>query len=169
MSKQTQHQGKRHADAALVSHALRIPDESAWRGYENDQDVRNLYEMLFSPRRVFQYYVRAFASFVLSPAAAGDSDSASAFLSLIEEREKYDPGSVQNIIHSLDNALTFAANNQSYFDAPVETSIATLAKEYSASMHCAALNPSFDRISPDKPRRTGEFRHLPFNQASTHP
>ncbi|MFA7174662.1 MAG: hypothetical protein WC340_14860 [Kiritimatiellia bacterium] len=145
MSNRKQRQGDRYANEALVTHALQIPDESAWHGYESDLDVNYLHglfygksieevqnhfgegrsiermgELLFSPRPIFQYYVRAFARFVLSPAAAGDSDSASPFLSLIEEREKRDPGSVRNIIHSLDEALTFVANNQSYFDAPVD-------------------------------------------------
>jgi hypothetical protein len=122
-----------------------IPDESAWDGYENDLDVRDLHglffgksiedvqqyfgdgrsisrmdELLFSPRPVFQYYVHAFALFLRSERAAGDSDSASPFLSLLEAREKRDPGSVRNILPLLEDSLTFVASHQEYFDAPVD-------------------------------------------------
>lgn len=124
---------------------LVVPDESAWYGYEDDLDVRYLHglfygksieevqkyfgegrsiermdELLFAPRQVFQYYIHAFARFVMSEAAAGDSDSASPFLSLLEEREKKDPGSVRNILSSLEDALAFVAEGQVHFDAPID-------------------------------------------------
>lgn len=145
MSSQTQGRGGRTAKEALVVPSLRIPGASDWRGYESDFDVRHLHglffgksieevqghfgggrsiermdELLFAPRAVFQYYVRAFACFLMSKAAVGDCDSAGSFLSLIEEREKRDSGSVQNIIHVLDETLVFVANNQAYFNASVD-------------------------------------------------
>lgn len=145
MSGQKQRQSRRKAKEASVARGLRIPDTSDWRGYESDLDVRYLYglffgksieevqsyfgkgrsiertsELLFAPRPVFQYYVRALARYLMSQAAVGDSDTASPFLSLVEEREKRDPGSVRNIIHALDEALVFVANNQAYFNAPVD-------------------------------------------------
>ena len=128
-----------------MSPTARIPDESAWYGYEDDLDVRYMHglfygksieevqeyfgegrsieragELLFSPRPVFQYYVQAFAHFLSLQRAAGDSDSASPFLHLLEEREKLDPGSVQQIFSSLEECITFVTENQAYFDAPVE-------------------------------------------------
>jgi hypothetical protein len=145
MSNQKQRQNGRKAKLASGTHRLRIPNASDWHGYESDLDVRPLHglffgksieevqgyfgegrsiermdELLFAPRPVFQYYVRAFARYLMSNAAIGDSDSASPFLSLIEEREKRDPGSVRNIIHALDETLVFVANNQAYFDASVD-------------------------------------------------
>ena len=91
-----------------MHHFDRVPDESAWQGYLNDFDVRDLHgrffgksheqvqeyfgdgtsisrmdALMFAPRPVFQYYVQSFAMYVLSPAAAGDSATASAFLSLL--------------------------------------------------------------------------------------
>lgn len=52
------------------------------------------------PRRAFQYYVSAFADFVVSGAAIGDADSASPFLNLLVNREERDPGSVARSIRS---------------------------------------------------------------------
>lgn len=121
---------------------MRIPDKSDWAGYEADLDVRHLHklffgksyievegyfangraiermdELLFAPRRVFQYYVHAFIGYLLSQEAKGDSDAASPFLSLLEAREKRDPGSVAAIYSALSNALEFVASRQDYFDA----------------------------------------------------
>ena len=120
----------------------KIPGAQEWLGYEADLDVAYLHklifgksiqeaipyfanqciermdELLFSPRRVFQYYVHAFGAYLMSESAAGESDAASPFLSLLEAREKRDPGSVQNIIEALEPYLAFVAERQEYFDAP---------------------------------------------------
>jgi len=123
----------------------RIPDESAWYGYEDDLDVKSMHdlffgrsntdvqkhfgggssieradELLFAPRPVFQYYVHAFASFVMSQPAKGDPDSASPFLGLLESREERDPGSVKAIFESLVSCVDFIANNQTHFDADID-------------------------------------------------
>ncbi|MCX7218507.1 MAG: hypothetical protein NTY70_06075 [Burkholderiales bacterium] len=145
MSSRKHRQIDRMTAEAEMTRGLKIPDESAWYGYEEDLDVRYLHglfygksieevqsyfgegrsiermgELLFAPRAAFQYYVRAFAHFVMSEAAAGDSDSASPFLSLLEEREKKDPGSVRIIFPALKEALAFVAKNQAYFEASID-------------------------------------------------
>lgn len=121
---------------------LPIPDETDWAGYANDLDVQDLHrlcfgksaaevqrffdngqainradELLFAPRRVFQYYVGAFADYLLSDAAMGDSDAASPFLSLLEAREERDPGSVACIYPGLEDTLGFIASHQDYYAA----------------------------------------------------
>jgi hypothetical protein len=120
----------------------KIPDEQDWLGYADDLDVayfhRLVYgksiseaipcfpnqciermdELLFSPRRVFQYYVHAFGAYLMSDSAVGESDAASPFLALLEAREKRDPGSVRSIIDALEPYLVFVATRQEYFDAP---------------------------------------------------
>lgn len=120
----------------------KIPDERDWLGYESDLDVthfhrlvfgkpnvevRHLFrdnaiermdELLFAPRRVFQYYVHAFGQYVVSVEAKGKSDVASPFLTLLEAREKRDPGSVRQIFGSLISYIDFIASHQEYFDAP---------------------------------------------------
>lgn len=84
------------------------------------RSIDRMGELLFAPRPVFQYCVRVFAHFVMSEAAAGDSDSTSPFLSLLEEREKKDLGSVRFIFPALKEALDFVAKNQVYFEAPID-------------------------------------------------
>lgn len=126
------------------SRQLKIPDRAAWSGYETDLDVRCLHklffgksieeviphfrcnaiermdELLYAPRPVFQYYVHAFGQYLMSPDAKGESDSASPFLTLLDARERKDPGSVQQILESLEPYLEIVANGQEYFDAPVD-------------------------------------------------
>ena len=120
----------------------RIPDQKDWEGYEADLDVKHLHtlfygksntdvekyfangraiermdELLFAPRRVFQYYVHAFIGYLMSEEAKGDSDAASPYLSLLEAREKRDPGSVTSIYPELAKSIDFVASHQEYFDA----------------------------------------------------
>jgi hypothetical protein len=123
----------------------KIPDKNAWGYYKEDLDVeyfRRLAfgksideiqchfgeaqsisrsdELLFSPRAVFQYYVFAFANFLKSEKAKGDPDSASPFLSLLDAREKMDPGSVKEIFFRLSEIVEFVASHQQYFDADID-------------------------------------------------
>jgi len=127
---------------SFVESEDRIPGKAEWDGYEADLDVIHLHEiffgksveqvqeyfgeghsiermdeLLFAPRAVFQYYVDAFAAFVISDRAAGDADSASPFLSLLEAREQRDPGSVKAIYESLAPYIQFIAENQTCFNA----------------------------------------------------
>jgi hypothetical protein len=120
----------------------KVPGKEEWAGYESDLDVKYAHrlmfgktldevqdlfggthsigradELLFMPRRAFQYYVLAFAQYVMSPNAAGDSDSASAFLRLLVAREERDPDSLSQIVSALRPAIDYIAGNQGYFDA----------------------------------------------------
>ena len=122
-----------------------VPDEVSWYGYDGDRDVRHLHELFYGksldavqeyfghgrsvermvelllvPLPVFQYYVHAFAQFVVSERAEADTDSANCFLSLLEDREGSDPDSVCSVIRSLNDHLNFIANNQAYFNAPID-------------------------------------------------
>lgn len=74
-------------------------------------------ELLFMPRKAFQYYVQAFAEFVRSDAAIGDADSASPFLHLLINREERDKGSVAEVYADLRPTVDYVAANQSRFDA----------------------------------------------------
>lgn len=121
----------------------RIPGKEEWAGYESDLDVKDAHrlmfgksldevqhlfggarsisradELLFMPRRAFQYYVLAFAQYVMSPNAAGESDTASPFLGLLVAREERDPGSVSQVYALLRPAVDFVGTHQDYFDAP---------------------------------------------------
>jgi len=128
-----------------VTEKREVPDEAAWDGYEDDLDVRYLHdlfygkaiaevlehfsdgrsiermdELLAAPRSIFQYYVFAFTEYVTSHEAEGDSDAAGSLLTLLEAREKRDPGSVSDIYHELAATLDFVATRQEHFDADVK-------------------------------------------------
>lgn len=135
--------GKHHPDSLVALQDLSVPDASDWSGLDQDdldapyfrdlffgksivqvqeyfgegKSIERSAELLVVPRRVFQYYIHAFAHFLKSEAAAGDSDSASPFLGLLLAREEVDPGSVCSILHELDETLVFVASNQVYFGA----------------------------------------------------
>jgi hypothetical protein len=120
----------------------KIPGSIEWSGYRGDLDVRYAHklffgkstaevqryfggtrsieradELLFMPRLAFQYYVFAFADFVLSAAAAGDSDSASSFLRLLVAREERDVGSVATIYLELLPFIEQVSSHQSMYEA----------------------------------------------------
>jgi|SRR6185312_1482149 len=126
----------------MTKREMKIPGPDAWAGYQDDLDVKYAHklffgkstaevqqyfggvqsieradELLFMPRRAFQYYVFAFAEFVVSNAAAGDPDSASPFLHLLVNREERDPGGVSEIYQELRPVVEFVASHQDRFDA----------------------------------------------------
>ena len=135
---------------------LHVPGDAEWAGYEVDLDARYAHgllygktieqaqelfgqnlsieradELQFVPRRVFQYYVFAFAECLRTDRARGDSDSASPFLHLLLERERIDRGSVSEIYRDLAPTIDFVAANQQHFDADegIYGSFAELARE----------------------------------------
>ncbi len=120
----------------------KIPGAEDWAGYKDDIDARHAHafwsgksldelqthfsggrsiergsELLFMPRRAFQFYVFAFAQYVMSNAAIGDSDAASTFLNNLIAREKRDPGSVAQMLDRLEPTVDFVAASQSRFEA----------------------------------------------------
>jgi hypothetical protein len=120
----------------------KVPGREEWAGYEGDLDAKYAFGLLFGkathevlelfadgrgieraselqfmPRKAFQYYVFAFAEYLASPAARGDSDAASPFLRLLLERERLDPGSVAEILAELAPTIDFVAANQAHFGA----------------------------------------------------
>ena len=126
----------------MTKRQRKIPGSDDWSGYKDDLDVKYAHrlffgkstaevqqyfggtssieradELLFTPRRAFQYYVFAFAEFVVSDAGVGDSDSASSFLHLLINREKRDPGSVSDIYLELQPVVESVASHQDRFEA----------------------------------------------------
>jgi hypothetical protein len=119
-----------------------VPGPDDWAGYEADMDVTYAHrlmfgktvaeviehfagarsierssELLYMPRRAFQYYVLAFVDYLASDEAREDSDGASTFLGLLLNREEKDPGSVAQIWESLAPTVEFVATHRTYFDA----------------------------------------------------
>jgi hypothetical protein len=85
--------------------------------FRDSQSIQRAQELLHMPRAVFQFYVFAFARYVMSEAAIGDSDAASSFLGNLSAREKRDPGSVAQIFARLEPTIDFVAASQPRFDA----------------------------------------------------
>lgn len=121
---------------------LKIPGETDWIGYESDLDVKYAHrlmygksneeiqhlfdgtqsidradELLFMPKRAFQYYIFAFAQYLMSSEAKGNSDAASPFLRLLIAREERDPSSVSMIYRKLQPIVDYVATHQEWFDA----------------------------------------------------
>jgi hypothetical protein len=121
---------------------MNIPGAEEWARHNDDIDARNVHafwfgkslddvqqyfaggqsaqrgnELLFMPRRAFQFYIFAFAQYVMSDAAIGDAEGASAFLKFLTARETEDPGSVSQIYEPLQNTIEFVAESQSRFAA----------------------------------------------------
>jgi len=120
----------------------KIPGPEEWAGYKDDisarqahsfwfgkspddmqpyfkdgQSIQRGQELLFMPRRAFQFYIFAFARYVMSETAIGDSDGASSFLGFLIAREKRDPGSVAQVYEHLAPVVDFIAGSQPRFDA----------------------------------------------------
>lgn len=85
--------------------------------FEGGQSIQRGDELLFMPRRAFQFYIFAFAQYVMSEAAADDADGASSFLNFLTAREKGDPGSVAQIYEPLQATIEFVAESQARFGA----------------------------------------------------
>jgi hypothetical protein len=121
---------------------VKIPGDVEWAGYKDDIDASHAHsfwfgksldemqahfpggrsiergdELLFMPRLAFQFYVFAFAQYVMSDIAIGDPDGASCFLNYLIAREKRDPGSVTQIYARLEPTIDFVASSQARFDA----------------------------------------------------
>ncbi|HEU5133946.1 MAG TPA: hypothetical protein VFU13_02265 [Steroidobacteraceae bacterium] len=121
---------------------MNIPGDEAWAGSEDSIDARKArsfwfgrsiddlqkdftagrgiyrgHELLHMPRPAFQFYVFAFAQYLMSDAAIGDPDGASCFLHYLAAREKRDPGSVAQIFERLEPTIDFVAASQARFDA----------------------------------------------------
>ena len=128
----------------IVKHekAMKIPGAEEWAGYNDDfnaraahafwfgkslddvlpffvgsQSIQRGQELLHMPLAAFQFYVLAFAQYLMSDAAIGDADAASSFLGFLTAREKRDPGSVARIYDRLQPTIEFVAESQTRFSA----------------------------------------------------
>lgn len=85
--------------------------------FEDAQSIQRAHELLGLPLAVYQFYVFAFAQYVMSDNAIGDSDAASCFLGNLIAREKQEPGSVASIFALLEPTVDFVAASQARYDA----------------------------------------------------
>lgn len=124
---------------------LQIPDEAAWEHHPEDLDwacarkvffgksleqamplflenpIERTDELRFMPRLPFQYYIRAYAAFLLSPQLQHCDEpfsAASCFLGLLEDKLKERGGYLTpSLLHELLPAAEFVACNQQQLEA----------------------------------------------------
>lgn len=103
----------RHARTLLLGKSL----DEALAVFGQGRSIERADELRHVPRRPFQYYVFAFATFVRSDAAQGDADSASCFLRLLLWREEADPGSVAQVWPRLAPMARAVWGRQAWYEA----------------------------------------------------
>jgi len=86
-------------------------------GFPDGLSIQRAHELLYMPRRVYQFYIFAFAQYVMSETAVGDSDAGSCFLGNLIAREEHDPGSVREVYERLAPTVEFVGGSQARFDA----------------------------------------------------
>ncbi len=123
---------------------MNIPKDSDWGAYEKDLDVKAAYhrfagkqfdalldeyhnnpiemtdELRFMPKVPFQYYIISFKHYVCSELSKNDSDAASCYLRLIEEKLEKQPSYILPIMDKLLDSVKHVANNQNYYDADID-------------------------------------------------
>ena len=119
-----------------------IPDEKAWKGYQDDLDFKYFYDLAFGKSNtdmqsefgegksieraselqfvsqpIFEYYIQGFCQFILSEKCKNDPDTPSSFLGLLTARERQKSNSVCKVFDNLKETLRFIGSNQNHFDA----------------------------------------------------
>jgi len=69
------------------------------------------------PCRVFRYYINAYIDYLLSDAASEDSIAASAFISLVTHRIKFDPNEIRHAWDGIEPVLKKLAFEQDFYAA----------------------------------------------------
>lgn len=131
-----------------TDHPLPVPDEAAWEQHPEDLDwgwakkqffgltleqaaplfgenpIERAEDLRFMPKRPFQYYIRAYAAFLLSDQALTCQEpysAASCFLNLLEEKYKEGRGFVTPaLLEALLPAAEHVAAKQEAFEADVD-------------------------------------------------
>ena len=133
----------------MKSKYLQVPTDGDWNGYGYDLDlidfhrlvygkkVEDIYyyfkngthisradELLHSNRKVFQYYIFAFALYLML-VGEEDIEAQEGFLSLLLNREERDRGSVRQIFH---NKYKFDIINNDFNRQPIYLSLEDVAE-----------------------------------------
>lgn len=98
----------KHFYGKTIEEAVELFTENAL-GYFED--------VMFMPSRVFGYYLTAYANYLMSDAARGDSDAANGFISLIDARATDKPADLARVWPEVEPVLRRLAERQSDFDA----------------------------------------------------
>ncbi len=151
-----------------------IPSEADWRsepwGVDTPDAYRNLFgksiaetvklfeenslryqeDLMFMPARAFTYYIQAYCAYLLSEAARGDSDGASAFLSVIQVRAQQQPDAVRQQWSVIEPVLARLAADQGFYDAswPIYGDFRILTREIVEQGFAVSFDTSGPEIVP---------------------
>jgi hypothetical protein len=120
---------------------MQIPSRQDWGDFGDDLDARYAFkvffeksipeavplfqenpiertdELRFMPPVPFRYYILAFRDYVLSEESQDDSDAASCYLRLIEEKVVGQPDTIKSVMPDLIESVQKVAHAQSFYDA----------------------------------------------------
>ncbi len=121
--------------------AMKIPSREEWGDFEGDLDARYAFkvffgksiseavplfqenpiqttdELRFMPAVPFRYYIMAFRGYILSEESRDDSDAASCYLRLIQQKVSEEPDTISPVMPALIESVQKVAEAQSFYDA----------------------------------------------------
>ena len=135
---------------------IKVPTSRDWIGYDKDLDLKDLHrlvygkkvediyyyfkngahvsradELLHSNRKIFQYYIYAFALYLVS-IGQNDIDAEDEFLRLLINREKKDNGSVYQIYGIKNNfQIIDEGFNKHQFSLSIKSVVTNIEKKFS--------------------------------------
>jgi len=135
---------------------MNIPSKADWKGYEKDLDLQDFYhlvfgkrvediyyyfkngayisradELLYSNKKVFQYYIYAFAFYLILNLGKYDEEAKEVFLRLLLDREEKDKGSVCLIYFNNVQLECLNENNETFtLEISLKKIVDKIQKEY---------------------------------------
>jgi hypothetical protein len=123
---------------------MKIPSRKEWGDFEGDLEAEYAFkiffgkstseavalirenpierasELRFMPPAPFRYYVLAYRDYVLSRKSRDDSDAASCYLRLIEQKIIEEPYTIWPVMPALIDSVQKVAESQSFYDADLD-------------------------------------------------
>lgn len=123
---------------------MKIPSREEWGDFEGDLDTEYAFkvffgksmseavtliqrnpieraeELRFMPSVPFRCYVLAFRNYILSKKSRNDSDAASCYLRLIEQKIVEEPDTIKPVMPALLESVQKVAETQSFYDADLD-------------------------------------------------
>ena len=120
---------------------MNIPSETDWGDWQDDLDRESAHQhfagknldeafelfaehalfyyedLQWMPKIPFQYYIQAYQNYLLSVRSKDDSDGASCYLRLIENRLETEPDQILDVFESLLPTMKTVANRQEFYES----------------------------------------------------
>lgn len=123
---------------------MEIPSREDWSGFEKNLDAQYAFkiffgksiseaiqliqknpiergeEIRFMPPVPFRYYILAFRDYVLSEKSRDDSDAASCYLHLLDDKVADEPETINPVMPALIESVQKVAEARSFYDADLD-------------------------------------------------